>query len=84
MGELFQNGFKISRKRNLKEGIDMHISTKFDFHKIPSHGAFSVRLMVNIEAESTSDRISKPLNLALVLDRSGSMSGSGYNMLRRL
>jgi len=53
----------------------MHISTKFDFHKIPDHREFDVRLMVNIESESTSGKISKPLNLALVLDRSGSMSG---------
>jgi len=53
----------------------MHISTKFDFHKVPDLREFNVRLMVNIESESTSGRISKPLNLALVLDRSGSMNG---------
>jgi len=53
----------------------MDISTKFDFHKIPSHREFNVRLLVKIESKSASGRISKPLNLALVLDRSGSMSG---------
>ena len=73
---LFQNGFKISRKTNRKEEIDMHISTKFDFDKIPSHEEFNVRLMVEIESEPNSNRIGKPLNLALVLDRSGSMHGN--------
>jgi len=53
----------------------MHISTKFDFCKIPNHRGFNVRLMVNIESEPKSGKISKPLNLALVLDRSGSMGG---------
>jgi hypothetical protein len=53
----------------------MQISTKFDFQKIPCQEAFNMRLMVNIESESNPNRINKPLNLALVLDHSGSMRG---------
>jgi hypothetical protein len=36
----------------------MHVSTKFDFHEIPNHEKYNIRLMVNIESKSKSDKIS--------------------------
>lgn len=53
----------------------MNVSTKFDFCKIPNRKRFNARLMVSIQSEHTSTQNNKPLNLALVLDRSGSMRG---------
>ena len=53
----------------------MHASIKFDRPKIPENNEYNVRLMVNLESETAPGRVNKPLNLALVLDRSGSMSG---------
>lgn len=53
----------------------MKITTKFDYDKVPKGRPFTVRLMVTAEAEVPTCKERRPLNLAVVLDRSGSMSG---------
>ena len=53
----------------------MKITTNFDYNKVPAGRPFTVRLMVTAEAEAPSGKERRPLNLAVVLDRSGSMSG---------
>jgi len=53
----------------------MRITTKFDYDKVPKGRPFTVRLMVTAEAEVPTGKERRPLNLAVVLDRSGSMGG---------
>lgn len=48
----------------------------FDFPKIPVNKPFKNRLMVTIEGENKENVKKLPLNLAVVLDRSGSMQGA--------
>lgn len=54
----------------------MNIQSQWDFSKIPVNQAFTSRLMVKVEAPRKSGRPRRPLNVAVVLDRSGSMSGA--------
>ncbi len=44
-------------------------------HEPVADGGFLVRLLLRIEGEQPEDRERIPLNLSLVLDRSGSMAG---------
>ena len=53
----------------------MKIENKFDFNKIPENTRFNTRLMVSLEADENSDHQEQLLNIAVVLDRSGSMKG---------
>lgn len=53
----------------------MNSQIKFDFPKVPAGKPFTVRLMLALEGQEQPEKERTPLNLALVLDRSGSMSG---------
>jgi|GEM_PF-290134 len=53
----------------------MKITATYDYNKVPKGRPFTIRLMVTAEAEAPSGKERRPLNLAVVLDRSGSMSG---------
>ncbi len=53
----------------------MKFESKFDFNKIPENTRFNTRLMVSLTANDNVDQKEQPLNIAVVLDRSGSMSG---------
>ncbi|HOI16004.1 MAG TPA: VWA domain-containing protein [Geobacteraceae bacterium] len=53
----------------------MNTQAKFDFPKVPAGKPFSVRLMLSIEGQEQPGKKRSPLNLSLVLDRSGSMQG---------
>lgn len=53
----------------------MKITATYDYNKVPMGRPFTVRLMVTAEAEAPAGKGRRPLNLAVVLDRSGSMGG---------
>lgn len=53
----------------------MNLGTQLDFSQIPQGRPFTVRLLVTLEAPAQEGASKRPLNLAVVLDRSGSMSG---------
>ena len=53
----------------------MKLESKFDFNKILENTRFNTRLMVSLTADDNVDQKEQPLNIAVVLDRSGSMSG---------
>lgn len=53
----------------------MNTQVKFDFPKVPAGKPFTVRLMLAIEGQEQPGKNRSPLNLSLVLDRSGSMQG---------
>ena len=53
----------------------MNIENKFDFNRIPENTPFNTRLMVSLTADKIGNIDDKSLNIAVVLDRSGSMSG---------
>ncbi|MFB3787787.1 MAG: VWA domain-containing protein [bacterium] len=54
----------------------MNIQMLWDFSKIPVNQAFTSRLLVTVETPRKTGRPRRPLNVAVVLDRSGSMSGA--------
>lgn len=54
----------------------MKIENKFDFNRIPENTRFNTRLMVSLTADQKVEQKEQPLNIAVVLDRSGSMSGA--------
>ena len=45
----------------------------FDYGRIPEGVNFNTRLMVKLTADTNTKEVGKPLNIAVVLDRSGSM-----------
>ena len=53
----------------------MQIESKFDFNTIPENVPFNTRLMISLTSDENVDHKDQPLNIAVVLDRSGSMSG---------
>jgi Ca-activated chloride channel family protein len=53
----------------------MNITTRFDYDAVPADRPATVRMMVTFAAEPPADRTRRPLNLAAVIDRSGSMCG---------
>jgi len=53
----------------------MKFESNFDFNKVPENTRFNTRLMVSLTADDNVDQKEQPLNIAVVLDRSGSMSG---------
>lgn len=56
---------------------NVKLSTKF----LTAQGAHQVRMLVSVKGEAPADR--PPINLALVLDRSGSMAGSPLEEAKR-
>lgn len=62
----------------------MNVITKLDFSKIPVNTPFNLRAMVALEgAKEHTEGERVPLNLALVLDRSGSMGGSKLSNVKK-
>ena len=54
----------------------------FDFNRIPEGTKFNTRLMVNLTADTNTKEVGKPLNVAVVLDRSGSMNGEPLHYVK--
>ena len=54
----------------------------FDFNRIPEETKFNTRLMVNLTADTNTKEVGKPLNVAVVLDRSGSMNGEPLHYVK--
>ena len=54
----------------------MQIESKFDFNTIPENVPFNTRLMISLISDENVDHKDQPLNIAVVLDRSGSMDGN--------
>jgi Ca-activated chloride channel family protein len=53
----------------------MKTHAKVDFDRVPAGEPVTVRVMVSLEPEPLPDAARTPLNLAVVIDRSGSMAG---------
>lgn len=54
----------------------------FDYSRIPEGTKFNTRLMVNLTADTNTKEIGKPLNITVVLDRSGSMHGDPLHYVK--
>lgn len=52
----------------------MKVTTRFDYPAVPVGEKFTVRLMIGVQGEE-KDKRKYPINLALAIDRSGSMGG---------
>lgn len=52
----------------------MKVTTRFDYPAVPVGEKFTVRLMIGVQGE-VKDKRKYPINLALAIDRSGSMGG---------
>ena len=60
----------------------MKNSSAFDYGRIPEGVKFNTRLMVGLTADTNTKEIGKPLNVAVVLDRSGSMNGEPLHYVK--
>ena len=54
----------------------------FDYGRIPEGVNFNTRLMVKLTADTNTKEVGKPLNIAVVLDRSGSMQGEPLHYVK--
>lgn len=62
----------------------MHVDTALEFDTFPVGQQVKVYLMVLVKAASAADETNRrPLNLSLVVDRSGSMAGAKIDYTRR-
>lgn len=61
----------------------MKTSVVLDYHHATGRVGYIVRALVKFEGDSTPSANRLPLNLSVVLDRSGSMSGSKLSYARR-
>jgi len=61
----------------------MKINVKMDMDRIPVGTDFTVRAMLEMEADGPVVETKAPLNLALVLDRSGSMAGEKLRNVKK-
>lgn len=52
----------------------MKVTTRFDFQSVPVGEKFTVRLMIGVKGDEINN-CNYPINLALAIDRSGSMDG---------
>lgn len=53
----------------------MQVTTKLDYQVVPRGEFFTVRLLVRLTPQTREEGARRPLNIGLVLDRSGSMEG---------
>ncbi|SVB42989.1 uncharacterized protein METZ01_LOCUS195843, partial [marine metagenome] len=61
----------------------MHFKTKFDYKSIPQNTLFNTRLMISLDAPQGENKDRKPLNISMVLDRSGSMHGEKLEYVKQ-
>lgn len=54
----------------------------FDYAKVPENRLVKIRALLKIEAECPGDESRRPLNIGVVLDRSGSMQGAKIHSVR--
>jgi Mg-chelatase subunit ChlD len=73
------------RKRRIEMSNKFNISVLTDFQQIPADKPFTMRVMLTAEgtAEPKAEKKRQPLHIALVLDRSGSMSGSKLSHVKK-
>lgn len=60
----------------------MKTDVKFDFDKVPENSSYTVRAMLQVHAEKPEGETRRPLNIGVVLDRSGSMGGEKIHSVR--
>ena len=61
----------------------MHLKTKFDYKSIPQNTLFNTRFMISLDAPRGENKNRKPLNISMVLDRSGSMHGEKLEYVKQ-
>jgi Ca-activated chloride channel family protein len=61
----------------------MHLKTKFDYKSIPQNTLFNTRFIISLDAPRGENKNRKPLNISMVLDRSGSMHGEKLEYVKQ-
>lgn len=69
--------------RRLRKGEPvMRVRVTFDYPKVPENRPVKVRALLKIDADSPRKESRRPLNIGVVLDRSGSMGGAKIHSVR--